>query len=345
MNYINTSCHHIFIDKNSFEKFDGGEQAIKNFQEFARASVQLTLENESAQEYLFNDGSGVQKEFETYLDNASHWDAFSERLAGTLLAEQQGSQEKLDKFKRKVKVTPGSLLLIHCKPLENNVDTLVLIKMEQEEVANVANFEHLFGLPTDKKALNTAFITFEKGKLPALWVSRAHTYWINFLDVAPIRSSEVNTSNAFDAIDSKLKTIKNDFKADHLLIRNHLLIYLRNRDKEAVPYKELIETVVLDHTPVDSDFKPEELAKKLQDLPNKYKKPFDAQFEVDFSSVTAKRSPAIPLTDKIDLSLKDGIENIKEIIKPHTDGARKGIIIYSDVGYEYFKDKEDKDDK
>ncbi|WP_070969086.1 hypothetical protein [Vibrio sonorensis] len=337
MKYLNTSCHHLFIDKGTHEKFKGGAEAINNFQEFARSSVKLTQENENTQEYLFNHGSSVKSEFEAYMDDPNHWDVFSERLAASLLGEQQESQKNLDRFKRKVKVTPGSLLLIHCKPSDNDVETLVLIKMEQEEVANVEDFEHLFGLPTEKKALNTALVTFEKGKEPALWVSRANAYWIKFLDVSPIRSSSVNTSNAFDAIDGQLNKFKKDFKADHLLVRNHLLTYLRNHDGDTISYQDIIETVVLAHKPVDSKFKPNEWAKRLLELPKKTKKTFDKQFEVDMSSVKAKRKSVISLTDKIDLNLKDGIENINEVIEPFDDrSGRKGIIIYSEQGYEHF---------
>ncbi|WP_375751559.1 hypothetical protein [Vibrio sp. HN007] len=337
MKYINTSCHHLFIEQGTYEQFKGGAEAIKNFQEFARSSVKLTQENENTQEYLFNDDSSVKSEFEAYMDDPNHWDVFSERLAASLLEEQQDSQKKLDSFKRKVKVTPGSLLLIHCKPSDNDVEVLVLIKMEQEEVANVEDFEHLFGLPTEKKALNTALVTFEKGKEPALWVSRANAYWIKFLDVSPIRSSSVNTSNAFDAIDGQLNKLKKDFKADHLLIRNHLLTYLRNHDGETISYQDIIETVVLEHKPVDSNFKPKEVADKLLALPGKAKKSFDKQFEVDMSSVKAKRKSVISLTDKIELNLKDGIANLNEIIEPYDSSGRKGIIIYSEQGYEHFK--------
>ncbi|HIH0817162.1 TPA: hypothetical protein ACYHSI_001661 [Vibrio cholerae] len=238
----------------------------------------------------------------------------------------------------KVKLTPGSLLVIHCKPSQNDIDILVLVKIEQEEVANAEDFEKLFGLPVDKKALNTAFITFEKNKEPQLLVSKARAYWTNFLDVSPIRLNSVNTANAFDAIDGQLKTVKRKYKADHLQLRNHLLTYLRNRSGQTISYSELIEVVFENHQPLDSNFKPKELAKKLIGLPKSYKKPFDSQFNVDMADVNAKRvKQTVMLTDKIELNINDAVDNLEQLIQPYEKNGEKGIVILSEYGYEHFK--------
>lgn len=120
------------------------------------------------------------------------------------------------------------------------------------------------------------------------------------------------------------------------------MTYLRNHDGEPISYQDIIETVILEHKPIDNKLKPKDLTAKMLALPEKAKKSFDKQFEVDMSSVKAKRKSVISLTDKIELNLKDGIANLEEIIEPHDNSGRKGIIIYSEQGYEYFKkSKED----
>ncbi|EGQ8322699.1 hypothetical protein NMR92_001776 [Vibrio cholerae] len=336
MNILKTSCHHIFIGNGTTQKFHGTLSATKNFQEFAKESVKQTQGNVSTQEYIFNASSGVKTEFENYLKNPSGWEYFSETMAGYLLVEQQTSQAQVANMK--VKLTPGSLLVIHCKPSQNDIDILVLVKIEQEEVANAEDFEKLFGLPVDKKALNTAFITFEKNKEPQLLVSKARAYWTNFLDVSPIRLNSVNTANAFDAIDGQLKTVKRKYKADHLQLRNHLLTYLRNRSGQTISYSELIEVVFENHQPLDSNFKPKELAKKLIGLPKSYKKPFDSQFNVDMADVNAKRvKQTVMLTDKIELNINDAVDNLEQLIQPYEKNGEKGIVILSEYGYEHFK--------
>ncbi|PMN54325.1 hypothetical protein BCT31_01880 [Vibrio lentus] len=338
MNILKTSCHHVFISKGTTQKFNGTLNATKNFQQFAKESVKQTQSNISTQEYTFNTNSDVKTEFENYLKNPSNWDVFSEMMAGYLLAEQQTSQAQVANMK--VKLTPGSLLVIHCKPLQNDIDILVLVKIEQEEVANAEDFEKLFGLPVDKKALNTAFITFEKGKEPQLLVSKVRAYWTNFLDVSPVRLNSVNTSNAFDAIDTHLKTVKRKHKADHLQLRNHLLTFLRNRSGQTISYNELIEVVFENHKPLDSNFKPKELAKKLINLPKTHKKPFDVQFSVDMVDVNAKRvKQTIMLTDKIELNIKDAVDNLDQIIEPYEKNGEKGIVIFSKDGYDHFNNK------
>ena len=336
MNILNTSCHHIFIGKGTIQKFNGTANATKNFQSFAKEAVKQTQGNVSTQEYTFNINSDVKSEFENYLIKSSSWDVFSAAMAGYLLAAQQTSQAQVANMK--VKLTPGSLLVIHCKQPKNNINILVLVKIEQEEVANAEDFEKLFGLPVDKKALNTAFITFEKGKEPQLLVSKVRAYWAKFLDVLPVRLDNVNTANAFDAIDAQLKSVKRKYKADHLHLRNHLLTFLRNRSGQTISYNELIEVVFENHKPLDSNFKPEELTKKLINLPKTYKKPFDAQFNVDMVDVNAKRvKQTVMLTDKIELNIKDAVDNLDQLIQPFDKNGEKGIVIFSEEGYEYFK--------
>ncbi|MBF9001998.1 hypothetical protein [Vibrio nitrifigilis] len=336
MNIFNTSCYHIFIGNGTTQKFKGTAAATKNFEQFAKEAVKQTQGNISTQEYTFNANSNVKTEFENYLINPSNWDVFSKTMAGYLLSEQQTSQAQVANMK--VKLTPGSLLVIHCKPPHNNTDILVLVKIEQEEVASAEDFEKLFGLPVDKKALNTAFITFEKDQEPQLLVSKARAYWTKFLDVSPVRLDSVNTANAFDALDNQLKAVKRNHKADYLHLRNHLLTFLRNRSGQTISYNELIEVVFENHKPLDSNFKPEELAKKLINLPKTYKRPFDAQFNVDMINVNAKRvKQSVMLTDKIELNIKDAVDNLDQLIQPFEKNGEKGIVILSEDGYEYFK--------
>ncbi|WP_192945762.1 nucleoid-associated protein [Vibrio fluvialis] len=344
MKYMNTSCYHIDIQKSEYQEFKGSASSNRNFQEFAKLAVAHTQSNDNTQEFIFNDGSIVDSEFHIYKAHTPHWGVFCEKLSAELLHTQQASQRRIDHLDKKV--TPGSLLLIHCKPLEANVDLLVLVKMEQEEFANVIDFEHQYGLPTEKKALNTALIRFEDGEPTSLLVSRANAFWIKFLDIHPVRSDNVNTANAFNAIDSALRKVKRDgYKADHLALRNHLITYLRNNQGKTVVYSELIDTVFGNHQPLDKRFLAEKFAEDLRSLPKKKKgkHAFDPHFQIDMADVKAKRRTVIGLTDKIELNLKDGIENLDETIIPYEDGGRKGIIIFSDEGFDHFKkDEEDK---
>lgn len=339
MNYLNTSCYHIFIDQGIYKKFEGDEGSIANFQDFAKLAVSHTHTNENTQEYLFNENSIIKNEFIKYKNSPKHWEELCEKFSYTLLNAQQASQKRIEHLDKKV--IPGSLLLIHCKKENSDTDTLVLVKMEQEEFANVINFEHQYGLSTEKKALNTALITFGPDNDCNMLVSRANAFWINFLDISPLRSNNINTANAFNAIDKSLRKVKKDgFKADHLALRNHLITYLRNAEGKLITYTDLIDTVFSSHQSIDSQFKSTDLVKELQELPkkNKGKLAFDTHFEIDLADVNArKRTNTIDLTDKIELNLKDGIENLEDTITAHEVDGRKCIIIFTDEGFKYFK--------
>lgn len=339
MNYMNTSCYHIFIDKGNYKKFEGNPNSIANFQEFAKLAVDHTQKNENTQEYIFNESSIIKNEFLEYKNSPEHWETLCKEFSSTLLGAQQTSQKRIEHLDKKV--TPGSLLLIHCKPSNINTDILVLVKMEQEEFASVIDFEHQYGLSTGKKALNTALITFEPNNTSNMLVSRANAFWIKFLDISPVRSNNINTANAFNAIDGALKKVKLDgFKADHLALRNHLITYLRNSEGLLISYTELIDTIFTAHQPIDENFKSTDLVNELKELPKKKKDKlaFDTHFQIDLVDVKAKkRKNTIDLTDKIELNLKDGIENLEDIITSHEFDGRKCIIIYTDEGFEYFK--------
>lgn len=338
MQYMNTSCYHLFIDKGEYKKFVGNVNSTANFQEFAKLAVAHTQGNENTQEFIFNDGSVVEEEFLKYVDSPTHWLVLCEEFSARLLESQQVSQKRMENLK--TTITPGSLLLIHCKPPEANADILVLVKMEQEEFASVVDFEHQYGLPTEKKALNTALIRFESGKPTSMLVSRANAFWIKFLDVYPVRSDILNTSNAFNAIDKSLRKVKQDgFKADHTALRNHLITYLRNNNGKTVVYDELVDTVFDQHKPLNKEFSAKNFADNLKALraKKKGKLAFDPHFQIDMSDVKARKNTKIDLTDKIELNLKDGIDNLEETILPYEEHGRKGVIIFSDEGFEHFK--------
>ncbi|PSW78762.1 hypothetical protein [Photobacterium angustum] len=341
MLYINTSCYHLFIEENNFKKFVATSSSEHDFQQFAKQAVSHIETNQNKQEYLFNENSVVYSGFNNYKDKTINWDKLCQNLSNKLLETQKNSQKAIEHFNKKV--TPGSLLIIHCNHKSTQNDILILIKMEQEEFANVDDFKQEYGLPTEKKALNTAFIVFEKNSDATMLVSRTNAFWINFLDASPVRADNVNTSNVFKSIDTLLKSnVKNKgFKSDYVSLRNHLITYLRNNEGQPVQYTDLVETVFKAHTPLDSKFENDKLVKTLEQLPIKKKTTklaFDTNFQVDLTDVTANKiSTKIDLTDKIELNIKDGIENLEDTIKADEKDGRKCIIIYTNEGFDHFK--------
>lgn len=339
MKFVNCSCFHIFIDQDRFEPFKGDGNSQQNFIDFSRVAVSKVEDNDSTQEYIFSDTSTVKSEFEKYKADPATWTQFCERLSSILLHSQQNSQKIVDHLGKKV--TPGSLLLAHGRTDGANVDILVLIKMEQEEFANVVNFKPEYGLPFEKKALNTAFITFEANGKASLLISRTNAFWVNFLEAMPIRAHNVNTANAFNSMDKVLvqQVKRKGYKADYLALKNHLLTYMRNNAGQIVSFKDLVDVVFVNHVPHDAGLDVGKLTQKVLALPTQQKGGFDNQFRIDMTDVKAKRrTTQIPLTDKIELSLKDGIADLNQTIKPYDDDGRKGIIIYTDEGFEHFKE-------
>lgn len=334
------SCYHIFIENNVVKKFSGNKASQANFESFSKDAVKATQENSNSQIFTFKNDSLVKTGFLEHLNGSLLWDDLCRRFAETFLSEQIVSQNKISKMKKKI--TPGSLLVIHYQDNNTN-DVLILIKIEQEEVANAASFERIFAILLEKQALNTAFAIFEKSKETSLLISRTNAFWVQFLGVTPLRENRVNTFNVFKSIDAALKTTRRrGFKSDYLSLRNHFITYLRNNDGMSIAYNDLVTTVFDAHKSIDQKFDSVEFAKKIRKIPSVRKgdKAFDLQFEVDMVDVKAKLvNTKIELTDKIELNLKDGVENLEQIIHPYDEGGVKGIIICSEEGYKYFSDK------
>ena len=76
------------------------------------------------------------------------------------------------------------------------------------------------------------------------------------------------------------------------------------------------------------------LKEKIERLSEKYK--FDNIFQKTPRVVTDKFKDTIPLTDEIELKLKQDILNIERIIKPYKDRqGNKYIMVLSTDGYRY----------
>lgn len=82
------------------------------------------------------------------------------------------------------------------------------------------------------------------------------------------------------------------------------------------------------------------IIKKLKELPESLKAPFDTQFDLDISVIKNRIRSIIFLDDQIELRIKTDIPNLKNKIKPDKDDDGKYIKIYTDAGYKTFGGKE-----
>jgi hypothetical protein len=98
----------------------------------------------------------------------------------------------------------------------------------------------------------------------------------------------------------------------------------------------MLDYVFGDYSPFSDKVDIKELRKVAKEMPEKYK--FDAVFKIDSKCLDRRRRTVVPLTDQIDLEIKDAIDNLPETIRSAAlqDGT-KGVFIRSADGFKYFE--------
>ena len=336
------SCYHIVVDEAKIQKFIGNEESTVNFHSYSQFIFKGLTESGKLQDHQFDNDSKIKQEYLNYLKDQTKatWNTFHELLANSLLSHQTESQRKANNLKKKI--TTGSLLAIHNK--NEDSDTLVLINIEHNKVADTKFFEEMLALPLEKPALKAAIISYNKDQIFSIGVSNAPfaRYWDKLLQTTPVRENKVNTLNAIEKVEHLLKTsVRKNYKADYIDLRNGMLIYFRNNEGNNINYDDFVGTVFDQHIPRDKNFKKDILVEKLLQLPDNNKTPFDRQFMVDMKDCNKNLlKTSIALSNDIDLTLKKGIDDLEDSIEAYENDGRKGIIIYSEEGHRYFKEKD-----
>ena len=158
-------------------------------------------------------------------------------------------------------------------------------------------------------------------------------WWKRFLELSEVRNDEKNTKTAYDAIKKEIiNPLQCKHKQDYLCLRNATIAYFRaDGDFDINHYKDVI---IGEYKPFDDTLDVDKLKDKIRVLPDKHK--FDNTFQKTPRVVTDKFKDVIPLTNEIELKLKQDILNIERIIKPHEDRqGNRYIMILSTDGYQY----------
>lgn len=225
-------------------------------------------------------------------------------------------------------VQKGELLLVLLK--DNNYYKFLLSKVEVVDILTTENEVSVtYGITKEIKRLwKSCIIDMQVSSdddtsyhLAEVYSSTNSNYWHHrFLELDELTTDELNTERAFRAIDSVLtKVIKKESKNDHLVLRNAFIQYFRRGD--VIDYDLMISEIVDNYQPSDARFtidKRRILSQKLLDLPDRGGN-FDRLFESKPDILKVRIKKTFPLTNEVDLVIKDGIENIRDVIKVEED--------------------------
>ncbi|WP_312561095.1 nucleoid-associated protein [Anaerospora sp.] len=240
-------------------------------------------------------------------------------VASRLLLKEIVAQERI--ARTRTNVQKGSLIQALLFNEDSNNYSYLLAKIEHSEWVDDADFTFKTGFSKDKKTIWKSCL-FDLPDLNAtefyakIYSNTVAKYWNDdFLELNEMTSDESNTTRAFKAIDATLnQNFRGKSSPDHTIIRNGFISYLKN--KNHVDFSTMVDAVLENYAPVDSDIKPEkiqEIRAKLLEQPRK--RNFDSQFSPVNSAINARVKKVYNINDGIDLKISGDIEDLSGTIR------------------------------
>ncbi|KOA19332.1 hypothetical protein CLHOM_24380 [Clostridium homopropionicum DSM 5847] len=263
-------------------------------------------------------------------------DIISSNIAKRLLEAEEKAQEKI--LKLKTEIRKGSLIQAIIIDEDDNF-SYILAKVEHVNILDKLDWEQHTGLPLEKEILKTCVISFSSSaEIEEIKIFDTNKvisdYWSNkLLELEPLTTNEDNTQKSFNEINKVLvNNVKKVSRADYTLLHNSLLGYYNQN--EGFDYNELIEKVFTNYKPQEEKVDIEKLKTKLHKIPENR---FDRQFEIAPEAIRNKKKKTYSISDDIDLTIKDNIENLKDIIRTEKSNNDE-LFIKIKVSKEIFKD-------
>lgn len=330
--------HHIDLTSDSVKTVIGAGDAGDVTDYIRTLLTEVTSEKNKRIFEFASETSEVRSVIPIINDKAS-FDNAARTIASRLHRIEKETQKRYEQI---TEIQKGSLLQVYLSA--NGTKTFVATKVDHNDFLDEADLKRRVGLPFKKHVLKAAIIELgEESEILKVNVydsnSTLSTYWWqSFLELAEINTDEYNTKISFNAIDALLtKIVKKESPSDYTFIRNNVIAYYRTQP--AFSLDGLVENVIGEYEPENPSLDVNEIKKKIMELPEKKK--FDTKFNIEKKIITARFKRHIPLHEKIDLYLKEDIENLEEVITAYQDPAGdKYIRIKSESGYNAFRKHE-----
>lgn len=266
----------------------------------------------------------------------------TDSIADRLLRKEIEAQEK---YAHITDIQKGSLI----QSLVEYQDELYFLisKVEHESFLNTEDLVKQIGLPYEKRVLKTCLIKFtDDNEINNIIVSdtnsRISQYWVkDFLELQEMNTNEKNTSTAFNAIDFVLtRNLKKQSPSDYTMLRNTLIGYFRTQQEFG--FENMMNSVFGEYQPEKPDLVDmNKIKENINKLPEQ--KGFDKMFTIIGKEITARIKKVVKISDKIELNLKDHIDQLKNVIKSEErPNGEKVIIIKTEnpEAFEMFKYRE-----
>lgn len=334
MNIKFTSLHQIDHNLNQNKTIDINNQSGDLINYTERLINEITNSNNKRSFEFKSDTTEVRTAIDKFLE--TKYEVGAKINSDRLLNVELKAQQKIAHLN--IKIQKGSLFQA---VLENALETYIVIsKADHNQFLDEIDFTLKTGLPWEKRIFKAFLVKMVSGNPKEIFVydttnRMARYWWDDYLELTEKYTDTHNTKTSLKILDSKIfNPIRKAFPSDHTIIRNSAIGYYRN--SEEFELNEFIDQTIKNYKPIDSDFPLDKIVSKIKELPDRWK--FDARFTIQKDEINKKQSNRIPLTEKIELVLKDYICDLDNVIEAKKDAEGvKYIKIKTDSGYERFK--------
>lgn len=271
----------------------------------------------------------------------------SDRIAKRWFDKEKNTQER---YNHLMNLPKGSLIQ-SCFQTKDSFLYLIA-KIEHEAFIDEKEYNRQVGLPFEKRILKTCIIevvdtgaSYEENEdgvlvfeIDNIYVTDSNNkiaaYWYQaFLELEYLNTNEVNTKDAFTAIDREINKIKKLSPADHTLLRNNLIGYFQTQGDFTID--NVIEHVFGEYQPKDHNLDLDKYKNNIRMLPEKNK--FDSQFSIIKNAIKARRF--FDVNDKIEIRLKAHIDRMRDVVFSEEKRGKKYLVIETENEevYELFK--------
>lgn len=334
MSIIFTSLHQIDHSTNEIKEIDISTESDDLNQYTNRLINEITTSTNKRQFEFKSDTTEVRIAISKFLDE--NYDEAVEINSKRLLDVEKIAQSKIAHLNKVIQ--KGSLFQAVLK--DSNETTIIISKADHNKFIDEVDFTLKNGLPWEKRIFKAFLVKFNNADTKNLYVydttnRMARYWWDSYLELEEKFTDTHNTKTSLDVLDKKVfNKIKKDYPADHTVLRNSTIGYFRN--KEEFELEEYLNDTFQEYEPIDSKFPKDKTISTIKELPEKWG--FDSRFGIQKQEIKKRQVNKIALTEKIELVLKDHINDLSNIITSEKDTeGNKYIKIKSDSGYERFR--------
>lgn len=297
-----------------------------SFEEYVNELINHIKTNDSVRKYKTQSRTGeVINLVINICDNINLVNKNMSDIAKRLMIKESLVQKRIEATKRSVQ--KGSLIQVL---LKNDCDNYIylLAKVEHTNWVDDSDFSFKTGFSRDSKTIwKSCLIDIPDLSSDVYYASiysnHQAKYWSeDFLELIPITTDEINTQNAFKAIE---RVLNNAFKStsspDHTIMRNSFISYFMSNSH--IDFECMVKTIMDDYNPIDENVDRDKIIQIKDKMLNLLKKDsFDNQFNSIGSAIKARIKKVYPVNRGIELKITNNSDLINLINSVEIDGKR-----------------------